>query len=137
MTKIKAGFLGEARVEITHNESGAVVVTDASNQEKTSFSPVDLLMAAYGGCVLGMMDMVCGRLKVDLSGAYVTVGFTMSEDSNEKRVAEIIANVYLPKGEYDRRARVTLERTAMACPVGNSLHPDIKKNINFHYGEEE
>ena len=33
----------------------------------------------------------------------------------------------------DQRTRLILERTAMTCPVLNSLHPNIKKEITFNW----
>jgi uncharacterized OsmC-like protein len=33
----------------------------------------------------------------------------------------------------DQRTRLILERTAMTCPVLNSLHPDIKKEVTFKW----
>ena len=57
-------------------------------------------------------------------------------DANPRRVARIVVDITFPKGQkYDDKAKRLIESAARTCPVSNSLHPDIVKDIRFHYDE--
>jgi len=53
-------------------------------------------------------------------------------ESNPRRISEIQITVNFTKS-YDQRIKKILEKAALACPVSNSLHPDLKQNILFNW----
>ena len=54
--------------------------------------------------------------------------------ANPRRVAELHIDIQLPEGShYSDKEKVLIENAAKTCPVANSLHPDIKKVIEFHW----
>jgi len=50
--------------------------------------------------------------------------------ADPRRVAEIVINFKFPK-TYDEKEQKILERAALTCPVYLSLHPDLKKTVDF------
>ena len=54
--------------------------------------------------------------------------------TDPRRVVEIKIDIYFPAGNnYTDQQKRVIESSAKTCPVANSLHPDLKKNITFHY----
>lgn len=49
-----------------------------------------------------------------------------------RRIARLTTEIDLPLPE-DHPHRATLERTALTCPVHQSLHPEVEKPISFTY----
>jgi hypothetical protein len=48
-----------------------------------------------------------------------------------RKIAKIIVSLQLP--DTTEKNKVILERAAMTCPVFLSLHPDIEKDVTFHW----
>jgi uncharacterized OsmC-like protein len=52
--------------------------------------------------------------------------------SEPRRIGMIDVTIYFdPALQLSEKDRIILERTAHHCPVGKSLHPDVKLNITF------
>ena len=52
--------------------------------------------------------------------------------ANPRRVAELHLEIKFPEGSaYSDKEKKLIENAAKTCPVANSLHPDIKKVIEF------
>ena len=49
-----------------------------------------------------------------------------------RRIGEIVLNIHF-QDAYDDKTRRIIEATAHACPVAQSLHPDLKQTLHFHY----
>jgi len=49
---------------------------------------------------------------------------------NPRRVAEVIVALKFPKSYSEKEVKI-LELAATTCPVAVSLHPDVKKTIDF------
>ena len=136
MATIETTYLGELRTEATHVKSGDRIITDApvDNQGRgEAFSPTDLLAASLGSCMLTIMGIKARASEIDIDGTKCSVTKIMAE--NPRRVAEIVVNFEFPKG-YTEKEQLLLERAAMSCPVHHSLHPDMKKTINFGWKVE-
>jgi putative redox protein len=133
MSKMKARYLGTLRCEADHADSGTRILTDApkDNQGQGSqFSPTDLLCTSLATCKLTIMGIKAKALGIDLNGVGVGITKIMSA-APPRRVAEIIL-------EFDWNGldtRITpeqmesLKRSAQACPVALSLHPEVKKTL--------
>jgi len=50
-------------------------------------------------------------------------------------VVEVIIDLFCPHNSYTAKVRKLLEASAKECPVAQSLHPDLKQTIRFHFPE--
>ena len=136
MTTLRTKYLGNMRTEIEHVESGQKVITDApvDNHGKGEYiSPTDLFVASYVSCILTIMDMAGDRHGFEINGVFAETTKVMA--SNPRRVSEMKITITLPHNNYSDKERRVIEAVPAQCPVGNSLHPEIKKEIIFVYGE--
>lgn len=137
MTKMKTTYLGNLRTEIEHVQSGNKVITDApldNNGKGEFFSPTDLFASSLGSCMLTIMGISANSYGFNIDGTTVEIEKTMA--ANPRRVAQIDVVFTFPKGvHYSDKEKRLIESAARTCPVGNSLHPDIVKNIVFNYDE--
>ena len=128
-------YLGDLRVELRHEQSGATIMTDApvdNHGKGEAFSPTDLLAAALGSCMLTIMGISAPAYGYELEGTTVDIEKIMG--ANPRRVAEIKITFNFPKGNnYTEQQKRVIEAAARTCPVANSLHPDLKKTIVFNY----
>ena len=136
--EIRISYQGDLHCEATHGPSGSKLITDApvdNGGKGEAFSPTDLVAAAFGACLITIMDLVARRQNLDLAGTKVHVVKEMAA-APLRRIARLKATVTLPAGrnlsESDRRR---LESAADKCPVKESLHPDVKQEIEFVYPE--
>lgn len=130
---ITGKYLGTKKVHLVHEPSGEVLVTEAPKDnggEGKSFSPTDLVAAAYGSCVMTTIAIVAERSGLSVEGMHMRVEKQMQ--SEPRRIGNIPLTVHMPKAlsEQDRQK---LERAGLACPVHKSLHPDVKAEITFLY----
>ncbi|MCX7002337.1 MAG: OsmC family protein [bacterium] len=134
--EMQIAYEGQLRCRATHGPSGAVLVTDApldNGGKAASFSPTDLVATATGACIMTIMGLVAQRHNLDLTGTTIRVVKEMVAEP-VRRIGALAITITLPKGlalGADDRAR--LERTAQACPVKHSLHPEVKVAVTFVY----
>lgn len=134
MATVKTIYTGDLRNESVHIQSGSKLITDApkDNQGKgEAFSPTDLVATAYGACVLTIMGIAAKTHGFTIEGATVETEKVMA--TNPRRIAELITIITLPHNNYSTKEKKIIELTAKECPVYNSLHPDLKKDITFRY----
>lgn len=128
-------YTGNLRTIATHLSSGSEIETDApidnhGNGER--FSPTDLVATALGNCMLTVMGIKARDMKVNLEGA--TVNITKIMVADPRRIGEIKVHFTFPDLLVaDEKQRTILERTAMTCPVLESLHPDLLKTVSFDW----
>ncbi len=133
MATLTTKYLGHLRTEITHVQSGNTIITDApldNNGKGEFFSPTDITSASLGSCIFTIMAMVAERNGVDITGAELSTEKVMYTDP--RRIGELKLHFTFPQS-YDEKTVKLLERAAQTCPVYNSLHPDIKKEIIFNF----
>jgi len=136
----KVVYQGDLRTEATHLRSGSTFETDApvDNQGKGErFSPSDLVATALASCMMTIMGIAARTHHFNIDGTYCEVEKIM--ETNPRRIGEIKINMHFPKGEhYDHKTQGIIERAALTCPVIESLHPECKKTVTFHWpGETE
>ena len=134
MVQIDIRYEGNLRCRATHGPSQAEIATDApvdNHGRGESFSPTDLLATALGTCMLTLMGIAAQRHDWELGEATVSVRKKMAADP--RRVGELEVIITVP-AELDERARTTLERAALTCPVHKSLHPDLNIPVRFAWG---
>ncbi len=126
-------YLGDLRTENTHLKSGSTFKTDApldNNGKGEAFSPTDTVATGLANCMLTVMGIKARDLDVDINGAEAKVTKTMT--SNPRRISRIEVIVKLPS-DVSEKHRIILENTGNTCPVIHSLHPDIVKDIEYHW----
>ena len=129
----KVNYLGDLRTSAIHIASAKNIITDApiDNQGKgEAFSPTDTVATALASCLLTIMGIKARDLNIDIKNTTAEVSKVMA--SNPRRISEIQITVNFTKS-YDQRIKKILEKAALACPVSNSLHPDLKQNILFNW----
>ena len=134
MSTATARYAGHLRTEATHVASSNVIQTDApvdNHGRGEAFSPTDLVSTALGSCMMTVMGIVAERHQWDLVGSTFAVQKHMSTEA-PRRIAQIDVTFTLPAALAPTE-RALLERAAHTCPVGLSLHPDVRQNIVFEY----
>lgn len=133
MATIETVYQGSLRTQATHIQSGTVILTDApvDNQGKgEAFSPTDLLAASLGSCMLTIMGIAAREQQINIENTTCTITKIMA--ANPRRVGQINIELKFPETYADKQQKI-LERAALTCPVYLSLHPDIKKTVNFNW----
>lgn len=127
-------YTGELRTVATHLESGTEILTDApkdNHGKGEAFSPTDLVATALGSCMVSIMGIKARQMEISIDGTKVEVTKVMYAEP--RRIGEIIVTIYMPANGYTDKDKKILEHAAMTCPVFLSLHPDIKKDVSFHW----
>mgnify|MGYP001181813960 FL=1 len=133
MSKANIIYKNNLRTEAEHIASREKIITDApidNNGKGEAFSPTDLVAAALGSCMITIMAIAAEKHGIDISRTNALVKKEMSSDP--RRINEIIIDINMDKN-IEVKDRKRLEKAALACPVHKSLHPDIKKKIQFFY----
>jgi len=134
MVSITLRYEGALHCAATHGPSGAVLPTDAPRDNQglgEAFSPTDLVATALGTCVVTTMAIVARRKGYDLPGVSAEVEKHMSAEG-PRRIAKIVTRLTLPLA-VDHPDRAVLEAAAHACPVHQSLHAGVEKEITFFW----
>ena len=129
-------YIGDLRTEAEHVRSGNKLTTDApvdNNGKGEFFSPTDLLATSLGACMVTIMGMSAKTHGFNIDGTKISVQKIMG--TNPRRVVEIIVDLHFPHANYSAKEKKIIELSSKECPVAQSLHPDLKQTINFHYGD--
>ncbi len=137
MVSIHVDYEGDLRCRAVHGPSGVELCTDApvdNNGRGESFSPTDLVATALAACMATVIGIKARQKDIDVAGMTVEVEKHMSQDMPRRIVAlPVRIAVPLPADHPDRRL---LEAVALACPVHQSLHPDIDKPVTWTWRGE-
>ncbi|WP_263411642.1 OsmC family protein [Terriglobus tenax] len=126
-------YEGGLRCTARHEESGVTITTDAPKEnhgQGSSFSPSELLSVSLGSCVLSLMGIVARSMDLDIAGSSATVRKKMA--NAPRRIVNIAIDVYVPHPLTEEQA-TKLEAAAHACPVHNSLRPELCAPITFRW----
>jgi len=132
MVTMNIEYQGVLRTHSTHQPSGNTVITDAPVDNKgkgEAYSPTDLLCSSLGSCMLTIMGIKSDDLGINIDGTKVTVVKHMSSDS-PRRVCEIDIDMHIPF-MVSSEHMASLRRSALNCPVAQSIHPDLKINVTM------
>ena len=125
-------YLGDLRVELRHEQSGATIVTDApvdNHGKGEAFSPTDMVGAALGACAMTIIGIYAQAHNVDVSGMKMEVTKTMNADP--RRIGRLEVTFIMPARAYSDKGKASIERAARTCPVHLSLHPDTEQVFTF------
>jgi len=134
MATIKGEYKGHLRNEMTHLQSGNTIITDAptdNHGKGEAFSPTDLCCGALAACMMTIMGITAQTHDFDIEGTTYEITKTMA--SEPRRIGQIDITFNFPKREYTPKQQALLRRAADTCPVGKSLHPDVKVNITMNF----
>lgn len=134
MITVKTEYLGELRSVSQHVYSGAEIFTDAPTDNKgkgQAFSPTDLLATSLGTCMLTTMAIGAQTHGYNIEGTKMEIIKVMATDP--RRVAAVHVTFFFPPNNYSEKEKKIMERIAHTCPVGISLHPDVKQVVTFNY----
>jgi uncharacterized OsmC-like protein len=133
MATSKVTYLGDLRTSSVHLASGSELISDApidNNGKGEAFSPTDTVANALASCMFTVMGIKARDLEVDFSNA--TAEVTKMMGTEPRRITEIHIAFTMNIAVSDKNKTI-LEKTAMTCPVFNSLHPDVKKEVVFNW----
>lgn len=128
-------YTGGLHCEATHRPSGSKLVTDApldNGGKGEAFSPTDLCATSLGTCLVTTMALVATRHGIELAGTTVHVAKEMVADPR-RRIASLPTTVTFPRelASLPAEKRALLEATARACPVTQSLGPNVEVPMTF------
>lgn len=134
MVAITSVYEGSLRCKATHGPSGSTVLTDApvdNHGKGEAFSPTDLVATALANCMMTVLGIVAERHGIDLKGMTVSIGKQMSAGA-PRRILSLRSVMTIPL-DPDHPQRTLLENAAMACPVKQSLSPEIDSTVEFRW----
>ncbi len=134
MATSQVKYIGDLRTESTHLQSGKQIITDApvdNHGKGEAFSPTDLLATSLANCMLTVMGIAAKQHEMNIDNTIAEVTKIMLAEP--RKVGEIIIKIQFPAENYSEKNKKILERAALTCPVYYSLHPDLKKTVEFLY----
>lgn len=124
-------YKGNLRTEACHLRSGNTIITDAPVDNKgmgEAFSPTDLIATALASCMVTIMGIKADEMKLNVNLTTISVEKIMA--SKPRRIAIINTTIKIPLKTNIKNQRI-LEKTALTCPVAQSLSPEIEHNVEF------
>lgn len=134
MPTSKVKYTTDLRTEMTHLQSGSVVITDAPVDNKgrgAAFSPTDMLATSLASCMLTIMGIAANEHGFSIDGATAEINKIMYSDP--RRIGEVHIKLQFPPNNYSAREKRFIEKSAETCPVARSLHPDLIQKVEFLY----
>jgi putative redox protein len=129
-------YEGGLHCTATHRPSRQNLSTDApvdNGGKGAAFSPTDLVATALGTCMATIMGLVAQRNNLNIDGLQVQVIKEMANDP-VRRIGALKTRVVFPSGKpLSATHRAKFEAAAKACPVKQSLHPDLNIPMEFVY----
>jgi uncharacterized OsmC-like protein len=129
-------YSGELRTLATHLQSGSTFETDAptDNQGKGArFSPTDLIGTSLAACMITTMAIKAKDLEAKLVGVKAETEKIMTAIPRRK-IGGIKITFNWPSAiQFSEDEKSRLEEIAWTCPVKESIHPDMKIEVNFNW----
>lgn len=133
----KVVYQGNLRTELIHLRSGSTIENDApidNHGKGERFSPTDLVATALASCMLTTMGIVSENHQINIDGSICEVEKIMA--SNPRRIGTIRIKMQVAgQNSYTEKEKQILEKTALTCPVFQSLHPDVNKELEIQWPE--
>ena len=123
-------YRGDVRTEMTHTASNARVTTDApvdNHGKGAAFSPTDLAASALASCMMTVVGIKANAMNLHIASMEARVEKTMG--NGPRRILRIAVELLIDIPNAGERERKILEATARACPVAQSLHPEIDQAV--------
>ncbi len=136
METSRVTYTSDLRTEALHVKSGQIFITDAptDNQGKgEAFSPTDLLATSLGACAITVVGIAARTHGFDVDGTILKITKIMASDP--RRVSEVIVEMDFPNVKYSDKEKSIIRHTINTCPVGQSLHPDLKQTFILNFSD--
>ena len=133
MSDIKIVYYGDLRTQITHSQSGDVIITDApidNNGKGEAFSPTDLFASSLGSCMLTIMGITAQTHGLNIDGSTVNINKIMGTNPRRVSAIDIVINI---NGKLNEKDKKILQKAAEHCPVSKSIHLDLDEKITFNF----
>ncbi|WP_327686153.1 OsmC family protein [Streptomyces sp. NBC_00467] len=102
---------GPGSFHATNARGGMIVFGGSALEEGTEFTPVELLLAALGGCTAVDVDVATARHSEPTGFTVTVTGHKVSDElGNRMTDLELVFAVTFPDGEAGDRARAILPR---------------------------
>lgn len=127
-------YTGDLRTEALHLKSGQMFITDAptDNQGRgEAFSPTDLLATSLGACAITVVGIASRTHGFNVDGTEIKITKIMASDP--RRVSEVIVEMDFPRVKYSEKEKQIIRHTINTCPVGQSLHPNLKQTFILNF----
>ena len=122
---IKTEYTGNLGTSTNYSLSECPILTKVN-----PFGPTDLMTASLGSCIVTYIDFIAKKNNFTTDKATVELKKTMNTEGTFITNFEITINL---NDEFTNEQKEIIETSAKNCPVGNSLHIDIKRNYAFNY----
>ena len=130
MTTISCTYTGDGETKLVHGPTGTTLETDLppdNGGKGRRFSPTDLLASAFASCVLTIMGKMAAARGEKFDGAQIEIDKIMA--ANPRRVGEFVLSITFPAHFTDEQKKF-YQSAIKACPVHQTLHPDVKVTVN-------
>ncbi len=125
MATIKTIYTGNLGTSTTYSLSESPILTKAN-----PFGPTDLMTASLGSCIVTYVDFIAKKNNFTTEKATVEIKKTMNTDGTFITNFDVTLNL---NEDFINEQKEIIEISAKNCPVGNSLHPDVKRSYVFNY----
>ncbi len=97
----------------------------------TRFTPVDLLAAAYGSCLMATVDFATKKAGFKAGVVRSEVAYEMAADGLS--VGAYTIKIFFNEAHTDAQKETIEAATQELCHVGNTINPAITKTIELVY----
>ena len=122
---IKTEYTRNLGTSTTYALSESPILTKAN-----PFGPTDLLTASLGSCIVTYIDFIAKKNNFATEKATVEIKKTMNAEGTFITNFDVMVNL---NDEFTNEQKQIIENSTKSCPVGNSLHSDIKRSYVFNY----
>jgi len=127
-------YLGDLRLEVTHDKSGQTFVTDAPVDNKgkgAAFSPTDLAATSLGLCMVTIMGIAAPVHGFSMDGVRGEITKIMASDP--RRISMVVVDLFFPANGYTEKQKQIIRNISKTCPVALSLSPDLEQEVNINF----
>ncbi len=100
-----------------------------------NLSPLELMAAAVGSCILTTMGIIAKRNNFNICGTKMEVSKTNLPPPGAM-IKSLLIKIFFKDQLADHLFK-KLKRAAEACPAKNSLHPAIEIYIEYHFSNSQ
>jgi putative redox protein len=134
MEKLHVQYTKNLQTKLTHERSGSIIYTEAPVDNEgtgSNFSPTDLAASSLGACIFTIIGIAAKKHHFSIDGASVSITKIMFD--GPRRIGEIGLDFDFSGLSLGEKEKKIIDHAIVNCPVAQSLHSDIKKNINIKY----
>lgn len=130
MAEILVDYQQPGLVSLKHTENGIVLFSDIPLENGGAgqqFCPGDMLIGALAACSLLTMGEMAQAREKSIVGTQIKISYESASHPN--RIGKITMNIVFPKSVLPED-RPRFLGAIKACPIHNSLNPEIVLEVN-------